>query len=46
MSKTQAMFFLLIAEDEAKKNGNIEIALDIRADYILLVNGFYDEILD
>ncbi|MDR0472316.1 MAG: hypothetical protein LBH43_01400 [Treponema sp.] len=46
MNKVQAMLFILSAEDKAMKRNDIVRATEIRADYILLCDGFYDWLFD
>jgi len=43
MNKLTAMLFLLTAEAEANERGNTARAAEIRADYLLFCDGFYDE---
>ena len=43
MNKLKAMFFLLMAEEEANKRGDTARAAEIRANYLLFCDGFYDE---
>jgi hypothetical protein len=46
MNKTQAMLFLLAAEEKAFKAGDIIRAAKIRVVYLSFCEGFYDDIFE